>query len=373
MRKKDYYEILGVPRHASQEEIKKAYRRLALKYHPDRNPGNKEAAERFKEISEAYEVLSDPEKRAIYDARGHGGLYDTGYRGFTDIEDIFSAFSDLFEEFLGGFGGFGRTRQRERRPKPGADISYEVSIELEDVLHGKEISLEVERYETCTACKGNGLAPGASLQYCPTCKGRGYVVHSEGFFRLSTTCPQCRGAGTFIADPCPECQGEGRVRVRKTLKVKIPPGVEDGAVIRMPGEGEGGLYGGPPGDLYLRVHLRPHKIFARRGKDLWLEVTIPVTEAILGGEIEVPTLEGEIRVQIPSGTQPGDTLVVEGQGLPEYGSSRRGRLVLKVQVEIPKKLTKRQVELLREFAAIEAEKKKGILHRLWKSVRQTGS
>ncbi len=373
MRKRDYYEILGVPRHATQEEIKKAYRRLALKYHPDRNPGDEEAAERFKEISEAYEVLSDPEKRAIYDARGHGGLHDSGYRGFSDVEDIFSAFSDLFEEFLGGFGGFGRTRRQERRPQPGADLSYEVSLELEDVLKGKDIEIEIERHETCEACQGQGLAPGASPQYCPTCKGRGYVVHSEGFFRLSTTCPHCRGAGTLITDPCPRCGGTGRVRVSRSLKVKIPPGVDDGSVIRVPGEGEGGLYGGPPGDLYLKIHLKPHQVFQRKGKDLWLEVQISVTEAILGGEIQVPTLEDSIKVMIPPGTQPGETLIIEGQGLPEYGGRKRGNLVLKIQVEIPKKITKRQEELLREFAKIEAEKKKGLFHRLWKSVRQAGS
>jgi len=371
--KKDYYEILGVSPQASQEEIKKAYRRLALKYHPDRNPGDKEAAEKFKEISEAYEVLSDPEKRAIYDARGHSGLYDQGYRGFTDVEDIFSAFSDLFEEFLGGWGGFKKRRRTERRPQTGADLSYEISVDLEDVLHGKEIELEIERYETCIACGGSGLAPGATPQYCPTCKGRGYIVHSEGFFRLSTTCPHCKGVGTFVSDPCPECRGEGRVRIRKVLKVKIPPGVEDGMVIRVPGEGEGGLYGGPPGDLYLRVHLRPHKVFERRGRDLYLKVTIPVTYAILGGEIEVPTLEEEIKVKIPPGTQPDDTLVVEGLGLPDYRSGRRGNLILQIKVEIPKKLTKRQEELMREFAEIEAEKKKGLFHRLWESVKQASS
>ncbi len=371
--KKDYYDILGVPRHATQEEIKKAYRRLALKYHPDRNPGDEKAAERFKEISEAYEVLSDPQKRAIYDAQGHRGLHDTGYRGFTDVEDIFSAFSDLFEEFLGGFGGFSRTRARERRPQKGADLSYDISLELEDILRGKEIELQVERNETCKACKGSGLAPGASPQYCPTCKGRGYIVHSEGFFRLSTTCPTCKGLGTFISDPCPQCKGTGKEHVVRTLKIKIPPGVDDGSVIRVPGEGEGGLYGGPPGDLYIRIHLRDHDIFQRQGKDLWLTVTVPVSEAILGGEIEVPTLEGDLEVKIPPGIQPGETLVLEGHGLPEYGGHRRGNLILKIQVEIPKKITKRQEELIREFGQIEAEKKKGLFKRLWNSMKQGNS
>jgi molecular chaperone DnaJ len=369
VRKKDYYEILGVSRQASQEEIKKAYRRLARQYHPDLRPGDKEAEERFKEISEAYEVLSDPQKRAIYDAQGHSGLHDHGYQGFTDVEDIFAAFSDLFEEFLGGFGGFGRSRARGRRPRRGPDLSYEITVSLEDIYRGKEVELEIERYESCEACGGSGLAPGAQPQYCPTCRGRGYVVHSEGFFRLSTTCPRCHGAGTFVSEPCPECRGQGRRRVKRKIKVKIPPGLEEGAVLKVPGGGEAGIHGGPPGDLYLRVHILPHKLFERHGKDLLLEVPLPVTEAILGGEIEVPTLEEPVKVKVPAGMQPGETLILEGKGLPDPQGGRRGDLILRFKIEIPKKLTKRQEELLREFAEIEKEKQGNIFKRLWHSVR----
>ncbi len=369
MRKKDYYEILGVSRNASQEEIKRAYRRLAREYHPDLRPGDKEAEERFKEISEAYEVLSDPQKRAIYDAQGHAGLSDHGYQGFTDVEDIFSAFSDLFEEFLGGFGGFGRRRRESRRPRRGADLSYEVSITLEEAYFGKEIELDVERYEECDHCRGTGLAPGARVEYCPTCRGRGYVVHSEGFFRLSTTCPRCHGAGTMFSEPCPECQGEGRKRVRRKIKVRIPPGIEDGAILKVAGAGEAGLNGGPAGDLYLRVHLLPHELFERHGKDLYLEVPISVVEAMLGGEVEVPTLEKPIRVKIPPGVQPGETMAVEGKGMPDPHGGPPGDLILRFKVEIPKKLTKRQEELLREFAEIEREKRENLFKRLWHSVK----
>ncbi len=368
---KDYYEILGVPRNASQEEIKRAYRRLARKYHPDLHPGDKKAEERFKEISEAYEVLSDPEKRAVYDARGHAGLHDQGYQGFTDLDDIFSAFSDIFEEFLGGFGGFTRRRRASRRPRRGADLSYEVTVSLEDVYTGRELSLEVERYENCATCGGTGLTPGAKPQYCPTCKGRGHVVHTEGFFRLSTTCPTCHGVGTFISDPCPSCRGEGRVRKRRTLKVRIPAGIEDGAVIKVPGEGEAGLYGGPSGDLYLKVHVLPHELFKRQGKDLYLEVPISVVDAMLGGEIEVPTLEETVKVKIPRGIQPGDTLALEGKGLPDLEGGDRGDLILRFKIEIPRDLTPRQEELLREFAAIEKEKKGGFFKKLFRSVRSS--
>ncbi len=367
--KKDYYEILGVSRNASQEEIKRAYRRLARQYHPDLRPGDKKAEERFKEISEAYEVLSDPEKRAIYDAQGHSGLHDRGYQGFSDVEDIFSAFSDLFEEFLGNFGGFGSPRAREKRPQKGSDLSYEISISLEDVYYGKELELEIERYENCKACNGSGLAPGAKHQYCPTCKGKGYVVHAEGFFRLTTTCPRCHGAGTFISNPCPKCNGQGRRRARRKIKVKVPQGLEEGAILKVPGAGEAGLHGGPPGDLYIHVHVRPHEHFTREGKNLYLEVPISVIEAILGGEIEVPTFEGPIKVSLPKGIQPGDSLAVEGKGLPDPYGGPPGDLILRFKVEIPKKLTPRQEELLREFAEIEKEKKNHFFKRIWHSVR----
>ncbi|WP_022852555.1 molecular chaperone DnaJ [Thermodesulfatator atlanticus] len=368
MNEKDYYQILGVSRNASQEEIKKAYRRLARKYHPDLHQGDKEAEERFKQISEAYEVLSDPEKRAIYDARGHRGLHERGYEGFSDVEDIFSTFSDIFEEFFGiRFGGGSRQR---RRPRRGADLSYEITVSLEDVYFSREIPFEIERYEECAACQGTGLAPGATPQYCPTCKGRGHVVHSEGFFRLSTTCPTCHGAGTLITDPCPACKGEGRVRKKKKLKIRIPAGIEDGAVIKIAGEGEAGIFGGPPGDLYLKVHVLEHEIFKREGQNLVLEVPISVIDAILGTELEIPTMEEEVKVKIPPGVQPDDTLALEEKGLPDWRSGKRGDLILRFKVEIPKDLTRRQVELLKEFQEIEKEKRQGFFKKLWKSVKK---
>ncbi|OAG27889.1 molecular chaperone DnaJ [Thermodesulfatator autotrophicus] len=368
MREKDYYQILGVSRNASQEEIKKAYRRLARQYHPDLHPGDKEAEERFKEISEAYEVLSDPEKRAIYDARGWRGLHERGYEGFTDVDDIFSTFSDLFEEFFGIRFGGGPTR--ERRPRRGADLSYEITVTLEDVYFGREIPIEIERYENCSACQGTGLAPGASPKYCPTCKGRGHVVHSEGFFRLSTTCPTCHGQGTLITDPCPACKGKGRVRKKKKLSVKVPPGIEDGSVIKVSGEGEAGLLGGPPGDLYLKVRILPHEIFERKGKDLFLEVPISVIDAILGTEVEIPTLEEEIKVKIPPGIQPDENLAIEGKGLPDWRTNKKGNLLLRLKIEIPKDLTPRQIELLKEFQAIEKEKRNNFFKKIWKAVKK---
>jgi len=369
VKKRDYYEILGVSRNASQEEIKRAYRRLAREYHPDLHPGDKEAEERFKEISEAYEVLSDPQKRAVYDTRGHSGLSDEGYEGFTDVEDIFTTFADLFEDFLGGLGGFGRRRRESRRPRRGADLSYEVSISLEDAYRGKEIELDVESYENCDVCGGSGVAPGGRVEYCPTCRGRGYVVHTEGFFRLSTTCPRCHGAGTLASEPCPGCRGEGRRLGRRKVKVRIPAGIEDGSVIKVSGAGEAGLNGGPPGDLYLRVHVLPHELFERHGKDLYVEVPISVVEAMLGGEVEVPTLDEPIKIKIPPGIQPGETMAVEGKGMPDPHGGTRGDLIVRFKVEIPKKLTKRQEELLKEFAEIEREKRDNLFKRIWHSVR----
>ncbi len=369
MREKDYYAILGVPRNATQEEIKKAYRRLALKYHPDRNPGNPEAEEKFKEISEAYEVLSDPQKRAIYDSQGLSGLHRTGFRGFEDVEDIFSAFSDLFEEFF----GFSFREKKGRRPRPGADLSYEISLTLEEVFRGKEAEITLERYERCEACKGSGTAPGAGPQYCHVCKGRGHIVHSEGFFRISTTCPHCHGMGTYVSEPCSRCHGEGRVWGRKRLKVKIPPGVEEGTLIRVPGEGEAGLYGGPPGDLYLKVRIKPHEYFRREGKDLHLDLIIGVVDAILGTETEVPLLSGEkIRIQIPKGSQPGDRLLVKGKGLPDPKGGPPGDLVVHLQVRLPTRVNREQEELLRRFAELEksrspkvkTQRKKGFWGRL---------
>ncbi|MBA2847692.1 molecular chaperone DnaJ [Thermosulfuriphilus ammonigenes] len=362
---KDYYQILGVARDASAEEIKKAYRRLALKYHPDRNPGDKEAEERFKEASEAYEVLSDPEKRAIYDRFGHQGLSGQGYKtGFDDFQDIFSTFSDLFEEFFGFSSGFGR--RESSRPRPGADLRYDLSIDLEEAAKGKEIEIEFTRLEACNTCGGTGLRPGGQRAYCPVCQGRGQVVHSEGFFRISSTCPHCRGAGTINADPCPDCAGQGRLRRKRRLTVDIPPGVDTGTRLRIKREGEAGINGGPPGDLYVVIHVRPHKLFERHGDDLFCEVPINFVKAALGGEIFVETLWGKERITIPRGTQPGERLVLRGLGMPRLRGGGKGDLIVQIQVEIPRKLTRRQEELLREFEALEEEKKEGFFQKIFR-------
>ncbi len=371
MREKNYYAILGVPRNASQEEIKKAYRRLALKYHPDRNPDNPEAAEKFKEISEAYEVLSDPQKRAIYDSQGLSGLHRSGFRGFEDVEDIFSAFSDLFEEFF----GFGFRREKPgRRPRAGADLSYEISLSLEEVYRGKETEISLDLYQRCETCGGSGAAPGAGPRYCPVCKGRGQVVHTEGFFRLSTTCPHCQGLGTYISEPCPKCHGEGRVWGHKRLRVRIPPGVEDGALIRLPGEGEAGLYGGPAGDVYLKVRIKPHEYFRREGKNLHLDLVIGLVDAILGAETEVPHLSGQkVKIKIPRGSQPQDQIVIKGQGLPDPKGGPPGDLIVHLQVQLPSKVNREQEDLLKRFAELEKHKgprvktkgKRGFLGRIF--------
>ncbi|WP_456431726.1 molecular chaperone DnaJ [Thermosulfuriphilus sp.] len=365
MTNKDYYEILGVSRDASAEEIKKAYRRLALKYHPDRNPGDKEAEERFKEASEAYEVLSDPEKRAVYDRFGHQGLSGQGYKtGFEDFQDIFSTFSDLFEEFFGFSPGF--SHRGRSRPRRGADLRYDLTIDLEDAATGKEVEIEFSRFEICLTCQGSGVRPGGQRSYCPVCQGRGQVVHSEGFFRISSTCPHCRGAGTINADPCPDCGGQGRLKRRRRLLVEIPPGVDTGNRLRIKGEGEAGLNGGPPGDLYVVIHVRPHELFERRGDDLFCRIPISFVKAALGDEITLKTLWGEERLSIPRGIQPGETLLLKGQGMPRLKGGGRGDLIVQIDVEIPRKLTRRQEELLREFEALEGEKKEGFFQKIFR-------
>ncbi len=344
---KDYYAILGVPRHATQEEIKRAYRRLALKYHPDRNPGNKEAEEKFKEISEAYEVLSDPQKRAIYDSQGYYGLRSSGYSGFDDVSDIFKTFSDLFEEF------FGFSSRREERRKDGADLTTEVWLEFEDLFKGKRASIKFDRYEVCGACGGLGYNQAKGTKVCSTCQGKGKVVFVEGFFKLSYSCPDCRGRGYEYVEVCHNCNGTGRVLVERELQVDIPPGVEDGTIFRIPGEGEAGLYGGKAGDLYLRIRVKPHPHFTRRGANVYLNLKIPLIKALLGGEVLIPYVEEELKVKIPSGIQPGEELVLAGKGLPDRDGKGRGDLIIAFQVEIPKKISPKAKELLEEIAQIE--------------------
>lgn len=346
---KDYYEILGVPRNATQEEIKRAYRRLALKYHPDRNPGNKEAEEKFKEISEAYQVLSDPEKRAIYDAYGHSGLSSSGHRGFETIEDIFRTFSDIFEEFF----NFSFEEKPHTRPRDGADLSYELTLELEDILKDKEVTIDIEKLDTCEECRGLGYDVEKGLRICDSCNGKGKITYVEGFFRISYTCPDCKGRGSTYVEVCKRCKGSGRTWKRKELKISIPAGIEDGSILRIPEEGEAGFYGGKPGDLYIRVRVKPHPFFIRERANLIGILKINFISAILGDEVEFPLFDEVVKVKIPPGTQPGDEIVLQGKGLIDPKTRKRGDLILKVQVELPRHLSDTSKELLNKIANIE--------------------
>ena len=345
---KDYYAILGVPRNASQEEIKRAYRRLALKYHPDKNPGNREAEEKFKEISEAYEVLSDPEKRAIYDNYGYSGLRSSGYKGFEDIGDIFKTFSDIFEEFF----GFTFDRGSEPHPIDGADLSYELVLDLKDVFKDKDVTIEIQKLDLCDNCHGLGYDPQKGVKTCPSCKGSGKITYTEGFFRIRYVCPDCGGRGVVYVERCKECQGAGRVPKKKKLTITVPAGVEDGTILRIPGEGEAGLYGGRPGDLFIRIKIKPHPFFYRDRGNLRASLKINFLSAILGDRVKIPYFDEEIEIDIPPGTQPGEEIVVKGKGVPTK-SGARGDLILRVDVELPKKVSERGKELLEEFAKVE--------------------
>lgn len=344
--RKDYYRILGVSRDATPEEIKKKYRQLALKYHPDRNPGNKEAEERFKEAAEAYEVLRDPEKRRLYDLYGHEGVSSTGFTGFHDFSDIFRSFSDIFEDLF-GFADFG---PREGRPQAGSDLRYDLTLDFLDATLGTEVTIEVPRIVTCRTCGGSGARPGTGRVPCPACGGRGVITRTQGIFQITTTCSRCGGLREFLADPCPDCHGEGQVREKKKLKVKIPPGVDNGTHLVMAGEGNAGRFGGPPGDLYIILHVRPHELFRREGYDLHLKVPISFVQAALGTRLTIPTLKGSKEIVIPPGTQPGEIIRLRGEGVPYPKGQRQGDLLVEVQVVIPRNLTPRQLELLKELA-----------------------
>ncbi len=340
----DYYETLGISRNATLEEIKTAYRRLALKYHPDKNPGDKTAEERFKQLSEAYQVLADTEKRQLYDLYGHSGLAGLDVGGFTGFEDIFSSFGEVFEDFF----GFGRRRGRTR-PQPGADLRHRVIMTLDQVVQGLDTTLEVERRGLCPRCQGSALEPGTRRQNCPRCNGRGQVSQARGLLKIFTTCPECRGAGSLIASPCKKCGGAGAIREKKQVQVRIPPGVDHGTRLRLRGEGEVGSFGGPPGDLYIEVQVAPHPIFTREGKDLQYRARLSFVEAALGSEVEIPTLSSRTRLRIPSGTQPGAEFRIPGEGVPGLRGNSRGDLVVEVELKTPTRLTPRQEELLKEF------------------------
>jgi molecular chaperone DnaJ len=349
--KRDYYETLGVNRDASDEDIKKAYRKLAMKWHPDRNPDNPKAEEHFKEAKEAYEVLSDAKKRGAYDQFGHAGVDPSaaagagagagfGGAGFGDI------FSDIFGEIFGG-GRAGRSTVFR-----GADLRYNLEIALEQAARGFETKIRIPAVAECATCHGSGARPGTQPQTCPTCRGAGQVRVSQGPFSMAQTCPRCHGSGKVVAHPCATCGGAGRVKLQKTLQVRIPAGVDEGDRVRLAGEGEPGVGGGPPGDLYVQVHIKPHPVFQRDHDDLHCEMPISIASAALGGEIEIPTLDGSARIKIPAETQSGKTFRLRGKGIKGVRSQSPGDLYCHVIVETPVDLTARQRELLREFEAI---------------------
>ncbi len=346
MAKRDYYEILGVNRDASEEDLKKAYRRLAMKWHPDRNPDNPKAEEHFKEAKEAYEVLSEPQKRAAYDQFGHAGVNPQagggpGGAGFGDI------FSDIFGEIFGGGARGGRSAVFR-----GADLRYNLEITLEQAAHGFETKIRIPGLAACETCKGSGAKAGTQPSTCPSCRGAGQVRVSQGPFSIAQTCPRCHGSGSIIPNPCSACAGTGRVKLQKTLSVKIPVGVDEGDRVRLSGEGEPGVNGGPPGDLYVQVHIKQHAVFQRDHDDLHCEMPISFVTAALGGEIQIPTLDGSAQIRVPAETQSGKTFRLKGKGIKGVRSREPGDLFCHVMVETPVSLNARQRELLREFEAV---------------------
>ncbi|GAB2188695.1 molecular chaperone DnaJ [Sessilibacter sp. MAH2] len=346
MSKRDYYEILGVDKSVSEKDLKKAYRRVAMKYHPDRNPDDAAAEDKFKEASEAYEVLSDAQKRAAYDQYGHAGVDNSaggaggGYSNFSDI------FGDVFGDiFGGGRGGRGG-------PARGSDLRYTLDLDLEDAVRGTTVKIKVPTLVSCSTCDGSGAKKGSSPKTCTTCGGHGQVRMQQGFFSVQQTCPNCRGSGKIISDPCNSCHGQGRVEETKTLSVKVPAGVDSGDRIRLAGEGEAGADGGPSGDLYVQMSIRQHPIFEREGNNLYCEVPIGFVDAALGGEIEVPTLDGRVKLKIPEGTQTGKLFRLRGKGVVPVRGGATGDLMCRVLVETPVNLSSKQKELLREFQGL---------------------
>lgn len=348
--KRDYYEVLGIERTASIDEIKKAYRKLALKHHPDKNPGNPEAEELFKEAAEAYGVLSDEEKRARYDRYGHAGTNGMGFdpNQFADFGDILG---DLF-----GFGDFfGAGRRRSTRPARGNDLRYDLQLSFDDAVFGKEITLDIPRVATCATCKGSGAKPGTQPVSCSGCGGRGQIRYSQGFFAVARTCPQCGGAGKVIKDPCATCSGTGRTREQKQIAVKVPAGVDDGSRLRVAGEGEAGYNGGPPGDLYVFLSVTPHPAFTRRDYDIHSEQSISFTQAALGAEVRTATIDGEESLKVPPGTQPNQVFRLRGKGVQFLDGNGRGDHYVHVAVRVPTALNDEQRRVLEELAALEGE------------------
>ena len=365
MAKRDYYEVLGVARGAGEDEIKKAYRKLAFEFHPDRNPDNAEAEQKFKDAAEAYEVLRDPEKRARYDQFGHAGV-GNGFSGFSSPEDIFGAFSDIFGEVF-GFAAGGR---RGPRPQAGADLRYDLSVSFREAARGAEIDLAVPVDAPCKECRGTGAEPGTTPEPCKQCRGTGHVQQAQGFFRISVTCPVCHGQGRVIVRHCRRCHGRGLLRETKNLKVRVPAGVDNNSRLRLRGEGGPGVHGGPPGDLYVIISVEQDKVFRRQGQNLVLSREISFAEAALGHKIEIPTLADPIVMDIPKGTQSGEVFQLKGLGLPHLGSSRKVDLLVEVRVLTPVSLNKRQEEILREFAALEEQKPMKKVKQMFKKTKE---
>ena len=350
--KKDFYEILGVNRDASDDEIKKAYRKLAMKFHPDRNPDNPKAEEQFKEAKNAYEILSDSQKRAAYDQYGHAGVEQQAGMGGAGGAGFGDAFSDIFGDIFGQGRGGGGGRSNVYR---GADLRYNLEISLEDAARGSETKIRIPTMEECEACAGTGAKKGTEPKTCPTCNGHGQVRMQQGFFSIQQTCPKCHGTGRYIASPCLSCHGAARIKSHKTLSIKIPSGIDEGDRIRLTGEGEHGVNGGPAGDLYVQMHIKEHAVFTRDHDDLHCEMPVSFTIAALGGEIEIPTLDGVARLKIPPETQSGKIFRLRGKGIKGIRSVGRGDLMCHVVVETPVNLTATQKELLREFETISAQ------------------
>ena len=358
MAKRDFYDVLGVQKNASPEELKSAYRKLAVKYHPDKNPGDKSAEDKFKEASEAYGILSDQEKKQNYDNFGHaafeggGGRQGGGFGGFGGAD-----FSDIFEDFFGDFGGGGRSNSRRNSSNRGSDLRYDLSISLEEAFEGKKQDIKFSTTEKCNTCKGNGSRPGSSPDRCSTCGGNGKVRSNQGFFTVQQTCPQCAGSGEEITDPCTNCNGLGSKQTSKKLSVTIPKGVDDGTRIRLAGKGEAGTKGGTSGDLYLFINVHSHDLFKRSDENLFFEFPISIADAALGTTIEIPTIDGgRAKIKIPDGTQSGKQFRLKGKGMPYIRGSGNGDLYVQVNTEVPISLNKAQKELLEKFREIENEK-----------------
>lgn len=360
--KRDYYEVLGVSRDVDNGELKARYRKVALKYHPDRNPGDQKAEDLFKEAAEAYSVLSDSKKRQIYDQFGHRGLEGMSGGSGGGFEDVFSSFGDIFEDFF----GFRTGRSSRSGARRGNDLRYDLNIEFMEAAFGLETEIDVEKYETCPTCEGSGAKPGTYPETCAQCRGTGQFVRTQGFFSVKSACPGCRGTGQVITDPCPECQGRKQIIVKKKVSLKIPAGVDNGSKLRLTGEGEPGTMGGPPGDLYVFISVKPHGFLKRHKNDVICTVELSFVEAALGGEVQVPTLTGEETLKIPKGTQYADTFRLTGQGIPSLRSNVRGDQIVQVDLKTPKHLSKKQEELLKEFSKLESDKLTKKIKRLFK-------